>query len=248
MAIKSVRVLPSKGEEVNSVDKFGKNSDVGAGEFIWPYAIQPTEESTAKTLYISSTHAGDTDVIITVEYIDADGNHATVTQALDGSDSTTFVSLGVTGLFVNRAYVDDENITLNGDVYVSSDNTDAGGDGIPDTASDVKAVIPIAHNQTMQAFYLVPANRTLFLIGWSLTGSKDAGTGRTGIMQLTHLPDGGSWRTIETMGFDTDAPTPTPKLFPFAKKYSGGTLIGIKCESVSGANAEIDAQFYGWLE
>ncbi len=197
----------------------------------------------ASAMYISSTHAGDTGVNITIEYLDDDGLPQTVTKALDGTDSTTFVDTLVTAIYVNRAYVTSDAVTLNGVIYISADNTDVGGDGIPDTLTDTFAVIPIADNQTTKAEYLVPVGFRIEVYGWK--GTLISGGASTRLtFRIKHLPSGGSWRTIDSDGVVEGSTTHAGQIWPFTLSFPALTQVAVEVQEVSAANSDVTGDFF----
>lgn len=244
--MKSSSSVPINGAKINADIKFGRNEDVDAQAYMNPWGLVPKELAvgSAVAIYISSTHSGDTDVIITIEYLDDEGLPQTVSKALDDSDSKTFVDTGVIGIFVNRAYVDDGAITLNGDIYISADNTDSGGDGIPDTLSNTFAQIPLADNQTMQAQFLVPVGFEIRVYGWRGSFIHDGGAATNVTYRLKQLPSGGSWRTIESDGARSSANQHAGEIWPFSMNYPALTQIALEVQEVSATNNDVAGQFY----
>ena len=222
----------------NQVNKFGRNSETSVGECVWDASLALPTPAAAATLYISSTNSGDTGVEVTVDYIDADGAEHTVVGNLDGADSTIFVSLGVEGIWVNRAYISGDDVTLLGTVYISRDNTDVGGNGIPDDTGDILGVISPEHNQTMQAFYYIPTvqktGRTLsgaYIIGWEVDLTKNATAWAN--VTLRQWQSGRSKRTIEERG--VTAGNGVRRIFPHAQFYPTKTIIWVEVEAQSTA-------------
>ncbi len=244
--MKTVETIPASGSKVGSVHKFGRNEDVDAAEYINPLGLVPKQFAVgaASAMYISSSHAGDTDVYITIEYIDDAGNPQIVTTALDGADSTTFVDTGVTAIFVNRAYVSSGAITLNGDVYISSDNTDVGGDGIPDTLSDTFSMIPLAENQTMQAQFLIPLGFVGEVSGWKATVVHDSGAATSVTFRIKQLPSGGSWRTVESDGARSTGTTKVGTIWPDSEDFPALTMIALDIQEVSLGDVDVTGSFY----
>ncbi len=175
-----------------SVWKFGENPDIDQTvEDIWDYGGSYTFMTTASTLYISSDNAGD-DQTYSIQGLDADWELQTETVTASG---VTFVAVDGTWLRVFR--VKNTGTTDNaGNIYVSDDNTDAGGNGIPDTVSNIKAFVRIGKNQTLMAIYTVPAGGGGYWSGWfaSLTNKKNA----FATVNIYMRPYGGVFQIKET--------------------------------------------------
>lgn len=228
-------------EQENGTAKFGRNSAVGlAVEDVWNLGGTKAWPTVAATLYISSTNqAADVGIEITVDYIDASGLEATVTGTLHATDARTFVSLGVTGLDVNRAYVSGDGETLTGTVYVSNDNTDVGGDGIPDTIANALATIPPVDNQTLQCTYRMPLNRHGHILNWGFS-TNATNAAHSVICRLQIKPPSGSWRTQEIAGAELGKSF--SKEFPLAIRVEAGSQIRITSISTV-ASADVSAWF-----
>lgn len=165
----------SKGEVSGSVGlhKFGKGIVAGANrEALWDGANLSgitgyTYMSSGSTLYISSDDAGDTQVY---KVIGNDATGALQTKNVTASGKT-FVAIDGTWDAVWR--VENQGTTDNaGNIYISDDNTDAGGNGIPDTLTAVKAMILAGFNQTLMAIYRVPLEKTLYIYDWYTSMGK----------------------------------------------------------------------------
>ena len=155
-----------------SVSKFGHNADVGASvEEVWDGSASYVFMSAASTLYLSSDNAGDDQDYI-VYGLDAnwDAQSATVT-----ANGKSFVAIEGTWIRVFR--VINQGTTDNaGNIYVSDSNTDAGGDGIPDTATAIKAKILAGLNQTMMAIWSVPDDYTAYLVSYYASTNSSKAT------------------------------------------------------------------------
>jgi hypothetical protein len=155
----------------SAVNKFGHNSDVGATlEPIWDYSgpYEYLADDTFATMYISSDSAADTGMTFAVSGIDSDYNASTVTVTTDASDGRTFVALtsGATDDKWWRIFraQNTSGTDQTGNIYISKDNTDAGGNGIPDTVADIQAQVRSGMQQTLMAQWTVPAGNTAFIV------------------------------------------------------------------------------------
>ena len=170
---------------ISSVSKFGEAPNIGTAsdpQDVWDFgasAGQYTFPTSAATLFISSSNNGDV-VDIDTEGLDTDWAVQTQTQTLAGHTKTEIGS-GLTWIRTYRA----KNVgaaNLAGTVYIYEDDTVT--DGVPDTASKVRAVImpttnaAIFNNQTQMAIFPIPAGKKgyLFLWGASVNRAGTAGT------------------------------------------------------------------------
>ena len=156
-----------------SVNKFGHNSSVGATlEPLW-YFSGPYDylaDDTFSTMYISSDDTLDQGMTYEVSGIDSDYNVSTVTVTTDGADGFVFVPL-TSGAADNqwwrifRAF-NTSGTAAQGNIYISKDNTDVGGNGIPDDTLDIQAMIIIGHEQTLMAQWSSSVDTISFLTGY----------------------------------------------------------------------------------
>jgi len=233
--MKTIRTVPGLGTPDFDINKYGINADVDGSEDIWNYGGTKTHLTVADTLYISSDdETNDVGIEITVEYIDEDGAAQTIVGNLHAVDARTFISLGVDGFAVNRAWVSGVLEQITGNVYVSSDNTDAGPDGIPDTVADIEAFLEPADQNTMQAIYYIPnevQGRTIsgaWLYGYYADIHGNVASAST--VRFRKLEPDGSWRTIESRGITNSFPV--NRKWPKAKYFLPGTII--KLDTLAG--------------
>lgn len=152
------------------VNKFGYNTDVPATlEEIWDYSevYEYLADDTFATMYISSDDTLDQGLTYEVTGIDSDYNYSTVTVTTDGADGFVFVPL-TSGATDNKWWrivraKNTSGTAAQGNIYISKDNTDAGGDGIPDTVTDIQAEILIGMDQTLMALWTVPVGKTAYV-------------------------------------------------------------------------------------
>jgi hypothetical protein len=157
------------------VAKFGENPDVdnGTAEDVWdcPELGAPVVypfSNAAYSLYLSSSSALDTSQTISVTGLDENWNAQTVTLTATGQ---TFTQVGSASGWrrVNRAFnagsATPED-ALAGDLYLATDNTDAGGDGIPDTLTSIKACIRQGKEQTLMAIWTAPDDYVTYIDNW----------------------------------------------------------------------------------
>ena len=177
------------------VHKFGYNPDLGlaaaADEDIWdcpelganttyPYP------ATAQTLYISSSHAGDTMEIV-VSGVDANwGALDSIPVTLSGQ---TAVMVGSASNWLRPFRA--QNLTstaLQGDVYLHLDSVPTAG--VPDTPlTDILACIVLGVEQTRMTHYTIPDGFTGFMTH-ATTALSAANTGGVDVTLLSRLTTG----------------------------------------------------------
>ncbi|KKN78277.1 hypothetical protein LCGC14_0351360 [marine sediment metagenome] len=154
-----------------AVNKFGQNVTVGATlEDVWDYsaAYEYLADDTFATMYISSDdELSDVGLTFSVTGIDSDYNYSTVTGTLHAVDARTMVAI-TSGAADNKWWrifriINTSGTPVSGNIYVSKDNTDAGGNGIPDDTDDIQAQAIIGNDQTLMALWSCPVGNTAFL-------------------------------------------------------------------------------------
>lgn len=151
-------------ENAGIVNKFGHGTVAGASpETIWDGAVVSgvtnyTYIATPSTLYISSDNAGDDQVY------EVHGLDATYRPQVQRVTASGFTFVALDGKWIRVFRILNVGTTDNaGNIYVSDDNTDVGGNGIPDTVTNIKAMITIGNNQTLMAVYTVPVGRCVLI-------------------------------------------------------------------------------------
>jgi hypothetical protein len=144
---------------LTAINKFGENPTITTAtdpEDIWDYGGLYTFSTTADIDQISSSNDGDTQVI-TVVGLDSSWEEVTQTKTLTGQTPAT---LDTALIRVYRAY-NSGTSDFAGDIYITT-NGAALTDGVPDTASTVRAMIRDGNNQTLMCIYSVPAGCTAY--------------------------------------------------------------------------------------
>lgn len=219
-----------------SVNKFGHNSTVGAIlEEVWDYSTAYTYLSSPSTLYISSGDNTDTQVY-EVQGLDANWNYQTVTVSASG-----FTSVALPGEWIRVFRVKNLGATDNaGNIYISTDD-DAGGDGIPDVASGIKAMITAGLNQTLMAMWSVPdAKTTAYLTKFYASTSSQKATE----VHLYIRPFGGVFQIKKIITIFAGYSEIT---YDFPLKIPAKSDVAIKA-STSGGGGEVSAGFDLWYE
>lgn len=219
-----------------SLSKFGHNSAVGTSmEEVWDGSAAYAYMSAASTLYVSSDNAGD-DQDYEIQGLDGDWAVRTETVTASGK---SFVATTGTWMRVFRV----KNIGATdgaGNIYISDDNTDTGGDGIPDTASAIKAKILAGMNQTLMAIWSCPADCTAYLTSFYASTSSSKATE----VYLFVRPFGQVFQIKELV-----------TIYEGAERFAYDFPLGISAKSdvvvkalTSGGGGEVSAGFDLWYE
>lgn len=220
-----------------SVSKFGHNSAVGATlEEVWDYPGPYTYMTTASTLYISSDNAGDTQEY-EIQGLDENWDMQIVKAVANG---LSFVAID--GLWIRVFRVKNLGSTDNaGNIYISDDNTDAGGDGIPDTVSSIKAMVTAGFNQTLMAIWSVPdGNTTAYLTKFYAATSSQKATE----VHLYVRPFGGVFQIKKLITIFAGY---SEIIYDFPLQIPGKSDVVIKA-SATGGGGEVSAGFDIWYE
>ena len=215
------------------LSKFGHDADASNADIeVWDGSAAYVYPSTATTAYISSSAAGDTQKY-EVHGINEEWDEVSVFVTASG---VTFVA--IPGLWMRIFRVKNMGATNNaGTVYISSDNTDVGGDGVPDDLADIMAQITIGFNQTLMTMWAVPKNYTAFIE--QFYASASAATTKTVQMVLWTRPFGGVFQAKKV--FSINSGTTQEIVFPFPLPVDEKSDIRITANA-SGAS-EVSAGF-----
>lgn len=170
-------------------NKFGKVEDKENADTpfdIWAFAddgLTPSQAqkvfpSTAATLYVCSSNASDTDVDVKVTYIDSAGVEQEAVINLNGQAP---VSVGETGLDINRLKIENDTAPL-GKVYGAISNNFTAG--VPDTPSDVLAFVQVGFNQSQLSHYTVPLGYTMIIERMYISISRASGSNGSAKIKL----------------------------------------------------------------
>ena len=233
--------------EVGYINKFGENNSVGATlEEVWDYSgpYQYLADDTFATMYVSSDNAGDTGLVINVQGVDDEYNMFSANVTTDGANGRVFVALD-TGSAGGKAWrvfrVRNTSATAAlGNIYISKDNTDVGGNGIPDTVADIQAEILIGQGQTLMALWTSPKNKTTYLTNFYCSTVSAKVTK----VRLYYRPFGGSFNVKHTTALNASA---NEHEWHFPSAYAGKGDFAMKASAV-GAGGIVSAGFSGWYE
>jgi hypothetical protein len=173
------------------------SADTGTDLWAWGSdnvsgTARKTFPTVAGTIYVVSDDTGDTDVAITVPYLDANGNEQSPEITLNGLSRVRVSDTG-DGLDCNRAF-ESGSVAARGNVYVTYGSDT--GSGAPNDPNDVLAYIPIEYGQTQQVTYRVPTGKQLRIKGVVITVSRSAGDSQTAArVHLRSRLNGGTWLT-----------------------------------------------------
>lgn len=216
------------------VQKFGRNPTIASGiqEVIWDQADATyTYESSAVTLYASSSNTND-DETIEVQGLDANWQLQTVNVIVNG-----FVSVALSGTW--RRVFRAKNIsstTPEGDIYISTDS-DAGADGIPDTATQIKAKIIQGNNQTNMAIYTIPAGYKGYLSAWYISMLRTSGvTAVAADVDIFRRTFGGVFRSTQPIGIQNTGEGIHNFLFPVPIELAPKTDIEVRAQPTAAAD------------
>lgn len=178
----------------------GRSLNVGTGVFetLWDQGGDLEYLTSDTQLYISSSSASDTTVLVRVEAMTADKERITYTVTTNGQ---TQVALSGLAYRVLQCLVLLGTDTPVGDLYIAESDTLT--DGVPSTASKIKSKIALepsdsgqfaSTNITHNGFYTVPAGKRLHSLIYLGTTAK----GDDVRADLRVRADGGAWLSIFT--------------------------------------------------
>lgn len=212
----------------SAVNKFGFNDTLATSyEDVWDGSAVYTYSTTAVELHCSSSDDGDTQNI-QIEGMDGNWYPQTVTQTLAGRTETTIGS-GVTWRRVFRI----QNLGATdfaGTVYVYEDDTVT--DGVPSTATKIRAQVAGANNQTLMALWTVPACCTAYMVDlYASTSSPKLVTVALfirppgGVFQIKHIEE----FTASRFEHKFDLPLKIPSMSDIAMRakvvVAGGDVV-----------------------
>lgn len=167
------RIKLSNGDIGNSiiypVNGFGANHDVGmAVEDVWDQGGTQTLMTTAAEIFASSSDALDTDINITLIYLDNLWDLQEVTINFTSGQSQQTFGGSITMIRILSGYISGGTAAV-GDIYISE--TDTLTDGVPDTVTKIHGKIEIEYQETGMALYSIPRNFTGFLFDLQISAS-----------------------------------------------------------------------------
>jgi hypothetical protein len=192
------------------------------------------------TLHMASTNSGDTAKEITIVYCDANNIKRVVTGNLNGQ---TPVSLGVTAIDANTAFITEPNGSLLGDVYISLNSSYTSG--VPTTLSDTICFIPQADGRSQQATFRVPNNTRMLLETVYITITRASGSPGSALIKLKHKPNGKAEYTLRPYSCTTSNIIDRKEDLVFEQ----GDLIEFTVANVSDTDTDVNVVFdYELLE
>jgi len=183
----------------NTIDKFGESATIATGqeETIWDHGGDYTYSSSAVSLFISSSDNSDAQVYH-VQGLDANWKLADDYVTAAGQTKTA-----VPGTWRRVFRLENEGATDNaGNVYVYEDDTVTAG--VPQTATKVRGHITVAHNQTLIAFYTIPAGHRGYIRNM-FCSIEAIGTPQTreANISIWAREDGGVFKIKKNIGLST---------------------------------------------
>jgi hypothetical protein len=127
-----------------------------------------------------------------------------------------------------------------GNIYISKDNTDAGGNGIPDDTADIQAQVLIGMEQTLMAQWTVPVDNVAYMTSFYASTSSDKVTE----VHLYYRPFGGVFNVKHVISIAKGAHSHEWKMPP---SYAAKGDIVIRA-SATGGGGDVSAGFDLWFE
>lgn len=210
---------------------------------IWQFATDTLTTRTAlknwpasaATLYMSSDSASDTDLDLTVTYIDSTG--AAVDLDYNYTAGTTGASLGVAGKDINRVVI--TGATLNvGNLYFAQTNTWTSG--APSTPGDVIAFVKAAYGQTLQAAYTVPAGKIVRVKRLNVYLARSSGAAGSAEVHFLVRKTGGAWIVKRSMHVTSSSQINRPEA---GLVYGAGTQMRLYAADISDLDTNLTGEW-----
>jgi len=233
------------------IHKFGNAPDFDTGDGavdVWSGAndagidaMSYTYSATADIGILSSSSASDTGTV-SVQGLDSSWNLSTTTYTLNG---TTDVDMSATGTDLIRIFriKNTGSSDFVGTVYARINGSTATA-GVPDTASEARALVEIGTNQTLMALYTVPNGKTAFLDEFY---ASSAGIKKTATYQvdLFARPTGEVFQLKHRRSFDDSTTAGTMKHYHVQEKFDAKTDLAVRVNALTGAvtQANVSAGF-----
>ncbi len=170
----------------NSVTVWDGADDGGIDEMVYNYSTTPIIDT------VSSSDAGDGQTI-EIQGLDSVWNLTVQTVILNGQTQVT-MSTPLIRVFRAKNLGTTDNA---GSIYIFEQTVDAGGDGIPDDTTKIRAIIQPGNNQTLMAVFSVPFSSQGFMTSFfaSTSGAKKTASYNIelrvrpfgGVFQLKHI-------------------------------------------------------------
>lgn len=219
--------------------KYGFNPDMDTGttpEMAWQYGGMRTENTGSSfTIFVTSSSASDTDVDVTIEYLDADGMRSESTVNLNGQ---TPVDTGITATDSFRAFIaSTSNNDVVGNVYATNANNFTSG--VPDNDNEVLWEISAGQGQTQVCADKVPTDK-IYILKW-LDVRIARSSGAAGSAQIeVQVKENGSpaWLTKIPLQITTASPASRPL---GSLTLAAGDQFRVNVTSVSDNNTSVSA-------
>jgi hypothetical protein len=224
----------------NTLYKFGVNTDVGTNsETVWSQGGLYVYLASATVMKISSSSADDSSAgtgarTIAIFGLDANYNEISESVLLNGQ---TAVNTGNSYLRILRMFVTTagSSETAAGTIYAGTGSVTS---GVP---AAIYGLITLGANQSLMAFWTVPAGYTFYLLGLFLTsGNTGANTYTT--FQFFQRQVGGVFRLQSSARISASGNSQVPLNPPLS--FVEKTDLQIRAFSSSGAS-NVSAEFEG---
>jgi len=180
------------------VFKYGRNGEIDTGtapEDVWTYGGTYTYNNTPSIQYISSDNALDNGMEITVEGLDENYEHQSVTVILNGQNQTQ-IGTGETFVRVFRCY-NSGPIEFAGNLLIYDDTVSSVTLGVPSPTTSIKAEVKAIDQQTYMAIYTIPADKTGYLLGGAVSLTTGNSASKSALLDLRTKQFGGVFRSQE---------------------------------------------------
>jgi len=185
---------------VSFVHKFGNapdfDTDAGGNVVVWDGSNDAlantfayTYSATANITQLSSSSASDTEPI-EIQGLNSAYELVVQTITLTGTTAATITTPLIRVFRMKNVGTSD----LVGTVYATITGAGFSPAGVPDTGSEIRAIITIGENQTLMAIYTIPAGKTGFLCSFYASTSKAVKTSAH-IIRLKVKPFGQIFQT-----------------------------------------------------
>lgn len=188
--------------------------------------------TTTSNLYVASSNAADTNIVITCSCIDSNGERVFLTATTDATDGRTPVNFG-NAVDVNFVFMSGDDQVNLGELYFTNLNDFT--NGVPNTTTSVLAHVPIGYGCSPQAILRVPEKKTVIIDTIILTLARANGSAGSAVVHLNVRRDGGSFVVSREWHLQSGTIVlPCTNL-----TFEGGSLIHFTMFDVSDSNTNI---------
>lgn len=224
----------------STVNKFGRNPDIAASstETIWDgSALYPFPTVAAGATIVSIWQAADVtnnrSAVLDIQGLDVNWDLVDFPATLDGTDSSTEVTLGTALRRVFRVSAREDIETQN--VHVGTSGKAA-----------TNALVLVGENQTQMAVYTVPNGKTAYMTKYYASVNEVAARSIDGIVKMYVTDNSTSpypTRIKHTLGLDQDATSVFEHSFAPYFEIAGKSDIYLDFQNAVNAQADVSAGF-----